>query len=395
MIKLRRIITMLRRKRMLKYNKRLLEMQCIHCLSKYKVDDYYYGCPTCYKKGEPASLTFHYDFADIKTIKAYNNNSLPIKNYETIGEGHSPIVYLKRLNEYLGTEHVWIKNESANPTGSHKDRMSPLIVAKALLNGMTGVVASSSGNAGVSLAYYASLSGIDCKIVSTDNINMGWKQAIELSGAHLILLKDSMERWQLNEKLVQDGYYPATNFIHPPVGSNPFGVEGYKTVASEIILELKSVPDYVIVPCARGDLLWGIWKGFDELFQLDLIDHFPKMIGVEPFRRIGFINNYRNQREKYFDEYNELARKYTPSIAGKTVTLQTLKAIDKSGGRAVSTEHEDANQLQKELASFGLYVERSSAVVYGALKKLLYQNKISKKDKVILVNTSHGFKEVL
>jgi threonine synthase len=50
--------------------------------------------------------------------------------------------------------------------------------------------------------------------------------------------------------------------VTPPVGSNPWGVEGYKTIASEIAEDLGfTAPDAVVVPSAYSDGLYGIWKG--------------------------------------------------------------------------------------------------------------------------------------
>lgn len=70
----------------------------------------------------------------------------------------------------------------------------------------------------------------------------------------------------------------------------------------------------------------GIWKSFEEIYQLGLIDSVPKLIAVEPFDRIGnALSNISNQN--YIGNFNNKAIRNTPSIAGKTVTPQTLQAI--------------------------------------------------------------------
>lgn len=76
-----------------------------------------------------------------------------------------------------------------------------------------------------------------------------------MTRANLILLNDSFGRWKLNKRMVKkEGYYPATNYINPPIGSNPFGIQGYKKISSELILDINDIPNYILVPCARGDL---------------------------------------------------------------------------------------------------------------------------------------------
>jgi threonine synthase len=45
----------------------------------------------------------------------------------------------------------------------------------------------------------------------------------------------------------------------------------------------------VIVPTSRGALIWGIYEGFKELKQINLIYDIPKMFAVEPFQRISKV----------------------------------------------------------------------------------------------------------
>lgn len=94
----------------------------------------------------------------------------PYRTFPTLGEGGTPLVSLPILAERLQVQGLWVKNEGQNPTGSHKDRLSPLVVARALELGRTTVVAASSGNQGVSLALYAAAAGLECEIVTTHNM---------------------------------------------------------------------------------------------------------------------------------------------------------------------------------------------------------------------------------
>ncbi|PTX59966.1 pyridoxal-phosphate dependent enzyme [Melghirimyces profundicolus] len=65
-----------------------------------------------------------------------------------------------------------VKMEGQNPTGSHKDRMSPLVVARAIDKGGSVVTtAASSGNAGASLAAYTARAGLCCVIVTTSDLS--------------------------------------------------------------------------------------------------------------------------------------------------------------------------------------------------------------------------------
>ena len=94
-----------------------------------------------------------------------------------------------------------------------------------------------------------------------------WRRAIELSGAELHYVEDPLERWRfIREKSQSDGWFSATNVCQPPTSSEPFGVEGYKTLAYELADDPQtSDADTILVPTARGDLLVGIYAGYREL----------------------------------------------------------------------------------------------------------------------------------
>jgi len=62
---------------------------------------------------------------------------------------------------------------------------------------------------------------------------------------------------------------------------NPFATEGDKTVAYELYQQLRSVPDWILVPIGAGPLRAGIYKGYRELKKLGLVDKLPRMVGVQ------------------------------------------------------------------------------------------------------------------
>ncbi|WP_352529677.1 pyridoxal-phosphate dependent enzyme [Mesorhizobium sp. M0060] len=59
--------------------------------------------------------------------------------HPTLGEGNTPVVRLEGLATEIGIRALSLKNEGANPTGSHKDRMSRFVVQRALEIGASTV----------------------------------------------------------------------------------------------------------------------------------------------------------------------------------------------------------------------------------------------------------------
>lgn len=379
------------------WNEAVEEFKCIRCEHQYPPGDYLTGCPDCLKNEFPASLRIVYDQSQPWSINDSTRGMLryaarlPYRNFPTLGEGETPVINLKGLDKELGISELWIKNEGHNPTGSHKDRMSPLIVARAASLNLSTVIAASSGNAGASLAAYAAAGGLQCKIVTTPKLNGTWEKAIRLSGAEIIKVSNSLERWEIVRRMVeQEGCYPATNYNIPPVGSNLFGVQGYVTVAFEIVEQMKNcLPTAIVIPCARGDLLWGIWEGFAEAKRMGWIHSIPRLYAVEPFPRLVHVMKGRDYREEFTGDSTLL-----PSIGGETVTYQSVNAIESSGGGAVVVDNNEVEQAQFELARRGIFGEGSAAVTWPAVSKLVKSGEINEKDRVLLMVTSHGYKGV-
>ena len=105
--------------------------------------------------------------------------------------GSTPIVRLERLVE-PGMAEVWVKLESANPTGSYKDRMALAMIEGAerdgrLRPGQT-VVEYTGGSTGSSLAYVCALKGYPLRIVTSDAFAAEKLRTIAAFGAELDVL---------------------------------------------------------------------------------------------------------------------------------------------------------------------------------------------------------------
>ncbi|MBX9692189.1 MAG: pyridoxal-phosphate dependent enzyme [Cyanobacteria bacterium] len=380
-------------------NTSLTGLRCIRCERVYKLDDPQIdrglGCRDCLHAGFPAGLYCVYESKD-KLISEKSrsgmfrySNKLPFLQFPSLGEGQTPLLSLPNRAKNLGVDYLAVKNEGQNPTGSHKDRMSPLAVARALDADFSKVIASSSGNAGASLASYAARARTRCCIIGEPSISPAWAHAIKLSGAELRLV-ESDQRWPLMQKLVEDeGWFPVTNFWATPIGSNPFGIEGYKTIAHEIA-EQSSVapPTVVIIPTCRGDMLFGIWRGFVEAQEAGLIRSVPRLVAAEPGPRLELALTGVDYRSKFEIEPNIMT-----SIDGATATYQSLKALTSSEGHAVSVGSDAVYDAQRAFAEDGLHVEASSAASLAGLWQLKRQGYLKSKDRIVLIATSHGYKE--
>ena len=77
---------------------------------------------------------------------------------------------------------------------------------------------------------------------------------------HVVALERPADRWVLMRRLVGTRLAPTSGFLDPPIGSNSFGVDGYKTISYELVDDLGRAPDVVVIPAAYGDGLVGVHR---------------------------------------------------------------------------------------------------------------------------------------
>ncbi len=377
-----------------KLNSNLIGIECLCCKTQHELADYFTGCPLCLSKGYPSSVRQIYS-ADAWQVNSRHRgmaryaSCLPYAAYPTLGEGGTPLLSAPALANEVGTGDILVKSEGQNPTGSHKDRMSALAVARALDIGATTVIGASSGNAGASIAAYAARVSLQCVIVTTPDMSPIWRRAIAATGARLIEAKNSLDRWKyVEERVTEDSWFPVTNYINPPVGSNHFGVDGLKTIAFELYEETgANGVDAIIVPTSRADLIWGVFEGFRFLRERSLIQRLPRLYAVEPFPRIDQVFNGSDYRRNFEGHTRQV------SIAGSTVTYQAIDALKQSQGGVVVVSDGSAARDQSTLAQHGFYVELSSAASLSGLKQLIDKGKIHADERVVLIASSNGYKE--
>jgi len=369
-------------------NPALSGLRCMRCATAYPLVDLPCGCPRCAAAAVPASLAAVYSTLPSSLVPSKHGNPwgawLPYRQSLSLGEGNTPLIELPHLARELGVRQLSAKNEGMNPTGSHKDRMSAQAVSRALDVGAHTVVLASSGNAAVSAATYCAAAGLACEVATYGDLPTPFVRALSLLGARRVAFAQGHDRWlHVRRRVEEDGAFALTNFSLPAVGSPVFGVEGYKAVAIECAAQ-GPVPDHVLVPTARGDLLWGLHAGFDQLMQAGLIERRPKLWAVEPFPRLSRVLAGESLQAEFAGSTEQF------SVAGSTVTFQQLEAVQASGGGAVVVGDLQARTGVTALAREGLWGELCTGATVAALRQLRQQGSIEPGAHVMLLFTARG-----
>ena len=151
-----------------------------------------------------------------------------------------------------------------------------------------------------------------------------------------------------------------------------------------------TVPDYVIVPTASAEGLYGSRKGFKEFSHLGLIDSLPRMVAASPFG----CDPLREAMDRNLDKIPILERKKTIalSIGARATGHQGLVALRESQGMGISVKDEEILEAQRLLALDGIFAESASAASAAAAIKTGRLRKIDRDATIVCVITASGLK---
>jgi threonine synthase len=200
------------------------------------------------------------------------------------------------------------------------------------------------------------------------------------------------DRWTLvREGVERHGWFPVQNFLSPPVGANPYALDGAKTVGFELCEQLAwRAPDVVVAPVSYGDLPVATWRGFLEFRALGLIDRVPRMMAAEVFGPVA------NALARGLDHTEPMpgGRSVATSAAATNSTYQSLRMVRDTGGLAVTATDDEIMAAQLDLAeSEGLWAEPAAALPLAALRKLAARGAVGPDELVVAVVTSTGLKD--
>jgi threonine synthase len=377
------------------------DLQCVLCGTSYSVAETAYSCPNC---GPLGVLEVHYDYELVaqrisRASLAENRDAtmwryralLPISYSHNVRPrlaiGGTPLYPVERLRARLGMMHLWLKDDSRNPSASLKDRASIIAVLRA--EGKT-VACASTGNAASSLAVQAAAYGLPCYIFVPHNAPRAKIVQLLMCGATVFAVQGSYDdAFDLCIEACN-----AFGWYNRNTGYNPYLVEGKKTVGLEIAEQLNwEVPDSVLVPTGDGCIISGVYRGFEDLYRLGMIERIPRMIAVQAEGSPAIVRAL---------EGDGIVRPYPAHTVADGISVglprngaMAVKYIRASGGFGVTVSDEQILAAGKELArQTGVFAEPSGAASYAGLLRLLDDGQIARDERVVLLVTGSGLKSI-
>jgi threonine synthase len=307
-----------------------------------------------------------------------------------LSAGLTPLVRAPRLAERLGLRNVWVKNETANPTHSFKDRVVSVALQAALRLGYSTVACASTGNLANAVAAHASALGLESYVFVPSDLEAQKIIATAVFDTTLLAVEgtyDDVNR--LCGELAADRPWAFVN-----VNVRPYYSEGSKTLAYEVAEQLGwTLPDRCIVPIASGSLYTKIHKGFTELIELGLCrGTVPALNGAQAAGCSPIATAWDNGRD--------FIKPVRPDTIAKSLAIGNpadgVFALDaaRATGGAISAVSDDeiVDGIRLLAETTGIFTETAGGVTTAVLRKLAEAGDIDPDERIVLYITGDGLK---
>lgn len=198
--------------------------------------------------------------------------------------GDTPLVEARALGAALGVTDLWLKDDTANPSGSFKDRVVAAALGRALAEGRTVLAAASTGNLAHAMAGAGARAGLRAVVLVSEALPAADLEALAAGGATVVPVTGGYDAAnRLASEASMDG--PSSAWAWCNIGLRPWYVEGSTTVAHEIAEQLGwTVPDAVVVPIASGAMALALHRAFVDLAAVGLVPPGPPpaLWGAQP-----------------------------------------------------------------------------------------------------------------
>jgi threonine synthase len=310
--------------------------------------------------------------------------------------GMTPLIRADRLADELGfTAPVWIKDDSANPTHSFKDRVVSVAITAARELGFERIACASTGNLANSVAAHASRIGMASIVFVPADLEPAKIIQTAVYGGTLVGIEGSYDDVnRLCSMLAEEEAFENTGFVN--VNVRPYYAEGSKTLGFEVAEQLGwRLPGQYVAPMASGSMLTKIHKAFKELVAAGLVPESPWTV-------FGAQSAGCSPIAKAFAEGHDNVQPVKPTGIAKSLNIgnpadgpYALDAVRSTGGAMAAVDDDEIRAGIRLLArTTGVFAETAGGVTIAVLKKLVEQGKIDTSVETVVYNTGDGLKTI-
>ncbi len=377
---------------------RLRGLQCRECGHLYDLLPIHV-CELCFG---PLEVAYDYDAirplvsreriaAGPPTIWRYRA-LLPVED-EPIVEtyaGFTPLVKADNLGRVLGLNQLYVKNDTVNPTFSFKDRPVAIAATRARAFGFDTFACASTGNLAAAVAACGARANMRAVVFIPADLEPSKIVNIGIYNPTLVAVHGNYDDVNRLCSEIADKY----GWAFANINVRPYYAEGSKTLAFEVAEQLGwRAPDHAIVPTGSGSMFTKIYKGFQELHKVGLIDAPRTRMTVAQAAGCAPV-------VEAFDRRTLNVAPVKPDTVAKSLAIgnpadgyYSLKIIRESGGWAVAVTDAEVVEGMKLLAQTeGIFAETAGGVAVAVTRKLAESGRIRPDEVTVVYVTGNGLK---
>jgi threonine synthase len=326
---------------------------------------------------------------------------LPLRhpaNIVSMGEGGTPLVQSVNMGTMLGHDHIYIKDERQGPTGSFKDRQASLAISAMKEGGVMEAVVASTGNVAISYSAYCARAGIKLWGFLTSLVPADKMREVALYGTEVVKVTGTYDQC----KDVAASFAQHRGLYLDKGLRSIAARQSMKTLAFETCEQLGLIkdgfgkwhaPDWYIQAVSGGMGPIGAFRGFEELYEMGLIDRVPKIAVIQVDGCAPMVTAFKAGKDTPDIVANPNTHIATLATGSPGIAYGQLRNIIlKHGGIMESVSDQESFRAMHVMAKMdGFSVEPATAAAFAGLFKLIGQN-IIKRDEIVVVNCSgHTF----
>ena len=385
-------------------------LQCMDCGQQYPINQLIYTCDHC-----GGLLDVRHDLASIKqsinrdlfdarlgatpSKTPYHSGvwrykelvypDLDEKLIVTRPEGNTNLYRFRGLQEWAGSECLYLKHEGENPTGSFKDRGMTGGVTQARSLGMKQIACASTGNTSAALASYAAQAGLrGIVFFQNSNVAIGKLAQAVAYGAMCVRVEADFDR---NLELVRELSIELGIYVLNSV--NPFRLEGQKTIMFETIQQLDwNVPDWIVVPGGNLGNSSSFGKALCELYEVGLIDKLPRIAVIQAEGASPLYKAYQNGFT-HFESMKAHTVASAIKIGNPVNYAKAVRALRDTNGVVEMVTDQEIMDAKAIIDASGIGCEPASACSLAGTRKLIEAGIIHPSETVVGILTGHVLKD--
>ncbi|MEU6262046.1 threonine synthase [Saccharopolyspora shandongensis] len=314
-----------------------------------------------------------------------------VEEHPNTDPGCTRLIRADNLAKALGVKRIWIKDDTGNPTHSFKDRVVAVALAAAREFGFKVLACPSTGNLANAVAAAAARAGWDSVVLVPKTLE---RAKILMSAVYDGSLLAVDGNYDDVNRLATELAAEHEDWAFVNVNVRPYYSEGSKTLAFEVAEQLGwRIPEQIVVPIASGSQLTKVYKGFNELGQVGLVEPSPvRIFGAQATGCSPVSTAYKNG--------HDVVQPVRPDTIARSLAIgapadgpYVLDIVRKTGGAIEDVSDDEVRDGIRLLArTEGIFAETAGGVTVATAKKLIEAGKIDPDAETVLLITGDGLK---